>query len=91
MGDRKPECCCHNKEPKSGPQKPEQQAAEAFVQQTEDAGQVVNIIEVLQESFQRFAYRTTVRRVAAGSGSVLRSSASSNASLADSLACAIAR
>ena len=55
MGDRKPECYCRNKEPKSGPEEPEQQTAEAFVQQTEGAGQDVNIIEVLQEPFQRVA------------------------------------
>ena len=91
MGDRKPVRCCHNEEPKGGSQEPGKQTAEAFVQQTEGAGQIVNIIEVLQESFQRLDYRTTVRRVAAGSGSVLRSSASSNASFVDSLACAIAR
>ena len=91
MGNRKPECCCCNKKSKRGPQEPEQQAAEALAQQTNGAGQVVNIIEVLQESFQLFAYRTTVRRVTAGSESVLRSSASSNVSFADSLACAIAR
>ena len=55
MGDRKPERCCRYKEAKGGPKEPEQQTAKAFSQQTEDAGQVVNIIEVLQESFQRFA------------------------------------
>lgn len=54
MGYRKPERCGRYKEPKGGPQEPEQQAAEAFLQQTEDAGQVVKVIEVLQESFQRF-------------------------------------